>query len=112
MTLSPFLHPFARPAAQPSDFIDIVRGEGAAIFDANGKRYVDGMASLWYCQIGHGRREVADAVHAQMLKIAAYNTFDVFANDPSEQLAAELADRKSTRLNSSHSRRSRMPSSA
>lgn len=92
MTLSPFLHPFARPAAAPADFIDIVRGEGAAIFDAAGKRYVDGMASLWYCQVGHGRREIADAVHAQMLKIAAYNTFDVFTNDPSERLAAELAD--------------------
>ena len=92
MTLSPFLHPFARPGAVPGDFIDIVRGEGAAIFDANGKRYVDGMASLWYCQVGHGRREIADAVHAQMLKIAAYNTFDVFTNDPSESLAAELAD--------------------
>ena len=92
MSLSPFLHPFARPAAKPDDFIDIVRGEGAAIFDSTGKRYVDGMASLWYCQIGHGRPEIADAVHAQMTTLEAYNTFDVFTNDPSEQLAAEIAD--------------------
>ena len=52
------------PALRPSadEFIDIVRGEGAAVFDAAGKRYVDGMASLWYCQVGHGRTEIADAV--------------------------------------------------
>ncbi len=52
MTLSPFLHPFAKPTA--TDFITIVRGEGAAVFDDTGKRYVDGLASLWYCNVGHG----------------------------------------------------------
>ena len=90
-TPSAFLHPFARPAAVPSDFINIVRGEGAAIFDDTGKRYVDGMASLWYCNVGHGRKEIAEAVSAQMMKLEAYNTFDIFTNDPAEQLAAELA---------------------
>ena len=91
-SLSPFLHAFARPAAKPSDFVSIVRGEGAAIFDAAGKRYVDGMGSLWYCQIGHGRPEMAEAVRAQMMSLEAYNTFDIFTNEPSEQIAAELAD--------------------
>lgn len=90
-TPSAFLHPFARPAALPSDFINIVRGEGAAIFDDTGKRYVDGMASLWYCNVGHGRTEIAEAVSAQMMKLEAYNTFDIFTNDPAEQLATELA---------------------
>ena len=90
-TPSAFLHPFARPAALPADFINIVRGEGAAIFDDTGKRYVDGMASLWYCNVGHGRKEIAEAVSAQMMKLEAYNTFDIFTNDPTEQLAAELA---------------------
>ena len=91
-TLSPFLHPFAKPAALPSDFISIVRGEGAGIFDSNGKRYVDAMASLWYCQVGHGRKEIADAVHKQMLALEVYNTFDIFTSDVAEALCAELAD--------------------
>lgn len=91
-TLSPFIHPFARPAAAPGDFIEIVRGEGAGIFDKDGKRYVDGLASLWYCQVGHGRREIADAVYQQMLKIAAYNVFDRFTSDIAEALCAELTD--------------------
>ena len=44
------LHPFARPAAE--SFVTIVRGEGAAVFDTAGTRYVDGLASLWYCNAG------------------------------------------------------------
>ncbi len=92
MSLSPFLHPFAKAAALPSDFITIVRGEGASIFDSEGKRYVDGMASLWYCQVGHGRAEIADAVRDQMLQLETYNTFDRFTNEPVERLAAEIAD--------------------
>jgi putrescine---pyruvate transaminase len=91
MSLSPFLHPFAKTGAQASDFISIASGEGAAIFDTKGKRYVDGIGSLWYANVGHGRKEIADAVHAQMLKIAAYNVFDRFTNEPAETLSEELA---------------------
>ena len=51
MAPTAFLHPFARPAAE--QFVNMVRGEGAAVWDDAGKRYVDAMASLWYCQVGH-----------------------------------------------------------
>ena len=40
-------------------FVDIVRGEGSLVFDAEGKDYVDGMANLWLCQVGHGRAAVS-----------------------------------------------------
>ncbi len=91
-SLSPFLHAFARPAAARADFVNIVRGEGAAVFDDAGKRYVDGLASLWYCQVGHGRGEIADAVAAQIRTLAAFNTFDRFTNPAAEELAGEVAD--------------------
>jgi len=86
---SPFLHPFAKPAAE--DFITIVRGEGAAVWDADGRRYVDGLASLWYCNVGHGRADIADAVDAQMRVLENYNTFDIFTNEPAEQVSAEIS---------------------
>src|SRR5688572_9553914 len=89
MPTSAFLHPFARPAA--TEFTTIVRGEGAAVFDDRGRRYVDGLASLWYCQIGHERPEIADAVHAQMLQLENFNSFDRYTNEPAEQFAAEVA---------------------
>jgi adenosylmethionine-8-amino-7-oxononanoate aminotransferase len=87
---SPFLHPFARPTADR--FLTIVRGDGATVWDADGKAYVDAMASLWYCNVGHGRAEIADAVAAQLRELAAYHTFELFTNEPSERLAARLAE--------------------
>ncbi len=85
---SAFLHPFAKPTRE--SFIRIVRGDGAMVWDADGNALVDGMASLWYCAIGHGRAEMADAVSRQMLQLEAYSCFDPFTNEPAEQLAAEL----------------------
>ncbi len=84
-----FLHPFASPAR--SDFISIVRGEGASIWDADGREYVDAMASLWYCAVGHGRREIADAVARQLATIAAYSCFEPFTNGPADELAERVA---------------------
>ena len=73
-TLPPFLHPFTKPTRQ--QFISIARGEGAALWDADGNEYIDAMASLWYCAVGHGRREIADAVANQIGTIEAYSCFD------------------------------------
>jgi putrescine aminotransferase len=84
-----FLHPFARPAA--TDFIRVVRGEGSRIWDDQGRSYLDAMASLWYCSVGHGRAEVADAVAGQLRTLEAYNCFDVFTNEPADRLAERIA---------------------
>lgn len=85
-----FLHPFAKPTRE--EFIRIVRGEGALLFTADGKELVDGMASLWYCAIGHGRQEMADAISQQVSTLEAYSCFDPFTNDPAETLAEKLRE--------------------
>jgi len=90
MSPTPFLHPFARPARE--SYVKIVRGEGACVFDDQGKRYVDGMASLWYMNVGHGRAEIVEAVTRQMSALAAYHTYEPFTNEPAEELAARLAE--------------------
>ncbi len=38
----------------------IVRGEGAYIYDVNGKRYLDGLAGLFVVQAGHNRHKLAN----------------------------------------------------
>ncbi len=83
-----FIHPYSKPTRE--SFIHIVRGEGALVWDENGRELVDGMASLWYNAIGHGRAEMADAIAAQVRTLAAYSTFDPFTNEPAESLAEEL----------------------
>ena len=85
-----FLHPFAKPTRE--SFTRIVRGEGALLYTADGKELIDGMASLWYCAIGHGRAEMAEAIGAQAGTLAGYSCFDPFTNDPAEQLAEELRE--------------------
>ncbi len=83
-----FLHPFAKPTRE--EFIRIVRGEGALLYTADGHELIDGMASLWYCAIGHGRREMADAISHQVATLESYSCFDPFTTEPAEQLAEKL----------------------
>ena len=61
------------------------------LYDNTGKGYVDGMASLWYSNIGYGRADVADVV-ADQLKTVVHHTFPPYTNQPAEDLAAKLAD--------------------
>lgn len=85
----PFLHPFARPAA--TDFVTIVSGDGPFVVDRDGNRYVDALAGLWYCNLGHGRAEIADAVADVLRTLGPFHTFERFTNEPAEQLTATLA---------------------
>ena len=85
-----FLHPFAKPTRET--FITVERGSGALLWDSDGNEMIDAMASLWYCQIGHGRSDVADLVAAQIRKLEAYSCFDPFTNAPADQLAERIAD--------------------
>ncbi len=87
------LHPFSPPSMPEGDFIEIVRGEGSLVFDSDGREYVDAMANLWLCQVGHGRTEIIDAVTAQMRQIEAYNTFAPFTNGPASRVAEMIAER-------------------
>jgi adenosylmethionine-8-amino-7-oxononanoate aminotransferase len=68
------------------------RAEGVWLWDADGNRYIDGTASLWYSNIGHGRRRMADAIAAQIVKLDAYSIFGDISNEPAEALAQRLAE--------------------
>ena len=85
------LHPYAKPAKDKEKFRELVRGEGVRLWDTEGNEYIDGMGSLWLCQVGHGRREIADAVHEQ-LSTLAYNVFDPWSHKAPEQLAERISD--------------------
>jgi putrescine aminotransferase len=72
--------------------VTITGGAGATVFDDRGRPYLDALASLWYCNIGHGRAEVADAAAAQARQLAAYQVFETFTNRPAEALARRVSD--------------------
>src|SRR5215469_8100345 len=73
---------FANMASLAGHAVTIVRGEGSCVYDDRGRPYLDALASLWYCNVGHGRVELADAAAAQMRRLAAYQTFEPFTNPP------------------------------
>jgi adenosylmethionine-8-amino-7-oxononanoate aminotransferase len=89
--LPALLHPVARPAAGRHVFVDIVAGAGAEVTDAGGTTYVDALGSLWYCNVGHGRAQIADAVADQLRTLDAFHLFDRFTNPKADELAERLA---------------------
>lgn len=86
-----FLHPFA--ATGRTDFTRLVSGRGSTVVDDRGNEYLDGIASLWCVNVGHGHPEVIDAVTRQMRSLATYNTFGSWTNEPADHLAELIAER-------------------
>ncbi|MEX0983768.1 MAG: aminotransferase class III-fold pyridoxal phosphate-dependent enzyme [Actinomycetota bacterium] len=87
-----YWHPFADShAVTAGGELTIVRGEGSHVYDADGRRYLDATASLWYCNVGHGRSEIADAVATQMKALESYSTFGDLTNPPVAALAERVA---------------------
>ena len=91
MGSSPLWHPFADMSAVAGHEFVIARGEGCWVWDAAGRRYLDGSSSLWYCNVGHGRAEIRAAIEAQLGEIEAFHVFGDFANAPALALADRLA---------------------
>jgi putrescine aminotransferase len=85
-------HPFAAMGKVDGHELVLVRGEGSRVWDAEGTEYIDATAGLWFANVGHGRAEIADAVAAQLRKLAAHHVFGDHANEPALELAARLAD--------------------
>lgn len=86
-------HGFADMGAVQRDGAFVVsRGEGAYIWDADGTRYLDATAGLWFTNVGHGRTEIADAVAKQLSTVAHFSNFGDFAPETTIALADKLAE--------------------
>jgi hypothetical protein len=69
----------------------IVRGSGQYVFDQHGKRYLDGLSGLFVSQIGHGRKEVAEAGARQGSELAYFPLWS-YAHPRAVELAQRLAE--------------------
>ncbi|GAC1660513.1 MAG: aspartate aminotransferase family protein [Steroidobacteraceae bacterium] len=70
----------------------IVRGEGSYVFDAGGRRYLDGSGGPAAFSIGHGNREVNAAIAAQLEQVACGYRY-LFTSEPLEELTGLLRAR-------------------
>ena len=68
----------------------MVRGEGAYVYDSRGKRYIDGLSGLFLNQLGHGRRDLAEAGARQAAQLAYFPLW-TYAHPTAIDLAEKLA---------------------
>lgn len=68
----------------------MIRGEGVRLFDNHGRSYVDALAGLWCVNVGYGRKEIADAIYAQALKLPYYHSFASMGTEPAIHVADRL----------------------
>lgn len=76
----------------------MVRGEGCYVWDDKGQRYLDGLSSLYCVNVGHGRREIADAAAKQTEQLAYFSTWS-FAHPPALALADRISNLAPADLN-------------
>jgi adenosylmethionine-8-amino-7-oxononanoate aminotransferase len=85
-------HPFTQMRDyQEMEPMIIDRGEGSYLIDINGKRYLDGVSSLWVIIHGHRREEIDHAVIEQVGKIS-HSTLLGLSNPPAIKLAKQLVE--------------------
>jgi adenosylmethionine---8-amino-7-oxononanoate aminotransferase len=81
-------HPFTQQQLWPHDEpIIIERAEGNWLIDTEGRRYLDGVSSLWCNVHGHRKPELDAAIRAQLGKVA-HSTMLGLSNVPAIELAA------------------------
>ena len=94
------IHPFVHfPSFEKEGALVISEGRGAYVFDAEGNRYLDGIAGMWCVNIGHGNAELAETMAEQARRLAYFNTFVDTTNPLAAELAAKLAELAPARLN-------------
>ena len=81
-------HPYTqhKTAAKP---IAITKGEGALLWDENGKEYLDAIASWWVNPFGHSNKFIADAIYKQLTSLE-HVLFGGFTHEPAVQVAERL----------------------
>jgi len=94
------LHPFTdHKSLRGGGARVIVRGDGPYIWDSEGHRILDGMSGLWTANLGHSRKELAEAAYQQMLELPFYNTFFRTTHPAVVLLSRKLAELAPDNLN-------------
>ncbi|UTD30001.1 aspartate aminotransferase family protein [Bradyrhizobium sp. WD16] len=85
----PMIHPLLSRQQPPQI---IASGDGVFVTDIDGKTYIDGIGGLWNVNVGHNRKEIKDAIIAQMDRISYYSSFAGTTTGPSIELSAKIVE--------------------
>ena len=86
-----FWHGFADMHSVADRELVMASGDGAILTDVDGRKYIDATAALWFCNVGYGRREIADAVATQLTTLHAYSSFGAYTTEATLSAADRLA---------------------
>jgi len=94
------VHPFTdhKQMHGPGTHI-LVEGDGCHVVDAEGNRYLDGLAGLWCVNVGYNCAAIVRAVSDQMERLPFYPSFFNSTTEPPVRLAAFLAGKAPARIN-------------
>ena len=81
-------HPYTQHKTAP-DFPAIVKGNGALLWDENGKEYIDAIASWWVNPYGHSNQVMADAIYKQLTTLE-HVLFGGFTHNVAVELSEKL----------------------
>src|SRR5262245_34152278 len=88
------LHPFTPlrqfASGQAGEPRIVSGGQGIRVQLADGKELIDAFAGIYCNHVGYGRREIADAIHAEALKLAYYHSFRGYSTEPAIRLAERV----------------------
>ena len=87
--MTSMIYPTSNLAEQ--DKFDIVRGEGIYVYDANNKRYIEGMSGLWCTALGYGNEELITAISDQLHQLSFSHLFGGKSHGPGVALANKIA---------------------
>src|SRR5580692_5450958 len=85
---SPIWHPFTQHALQ-GEMVKVVRGEGAYLYTADGRRIIDAIASWWVVTHGHCHPHIVSAIQRQAEQLNQI-IFAGHTHEPAEEVATAL----------------------
>ncbi len=94
---------FLNHVGQTSDAplcLNMVKAEGSKMWDADGKEYIDLIAGISVCNVGHRHPKVLEAIHAQVEKYLHIMVYGEFVENPQVEYAMALTDNLPSQLNS------------
>ena len=88
-----FVHPWESMKEVGTNFRTFAEtADGIYIYDENGQKLIDGPGGMWCVQIGYGRKEMANVIANQVIKMPYYSPWNMSAS-PSALLARKIAER-------------------
>lgn len=88
------MHPFTNPEVHENSGPQIIkRGDGIYVYDDDGKKYIEGLAGLWYASLGFSEDRLIRAANSQMQELPVYHSFSHRSTGPAIELAERIIQR-------------------